>query len=144
MVNWTYKDKEIKVVEDTPKGTIGFIYKITNLTNGKYYFGRKTFRNLNKKKKLTKKEKLLPENKRKTYKYVEYEYKGWQSYTGSSEELNKDIKKGDKYEKEIVKWCKTKKGLTAWETKIILCDCILDEDCYNGHVLGKVFKKDFE
>ena len=141
MVNWTFQGEEIKSAEDTPEGSIGFIYKITNVTNGKYYYGRKTFRKLNKKKKLTKKEKALPENKRKQFKYVPFEYKGWQKYTGSSDELNADIKKGDKYKKEIIHWCYKKAELTFYECRAIVCsECLLDEMCYNKWVSAKIFK----
>ena len=81
---WLYNNKKIKSIDDFPSEAIGFIYKITNEDNGKVYYGRKTCRGFTKKK-LTKKEKLLPENKRKTYKTVFKEYKGWLNYTGSSE-----------------------------------------------------------
>ena len=86
-VHWTYEGEEIRTIEDTPENSIGMIYKVTNLTNGKWYVGRKTFR-AKRKKKLTKKEKALPENSRKTYKMVDHEYKGWQKYTGSNDSLN--------------------------------------------------------
>jgi hypothetical protein len=142
-VNWTYQGKEIKSVEDMPEKAIGFIYLIENLTNGMKYYGRKTFRKLNKKKRLTKTEKKLPENSRKTFKYVEHEYKDWQDYCGSCVPLLEDIKKGDKYQKIIVKFCETKGQLTAQEIKFIVCDCIAEDNCYNGNILGKIFKKDF-
>ena len=77
-VHWTYNGSEITKTEQFPENAIGIIYLIENLSNGKKYYGRKTCRALNKKKKLTKKEKKLPENSRKTFKYVEHEYKGWQ------------------------------------------------------------------
>ena len=143
-IQWTFGKKEITSIEQFPENAIGIIYIIENLSNGKKYYGRKTCRALNKKKKLTKTEKKLPENSRKTFKYVEHEYKGWQEYNGSCEPLLEDIKKGDNYRKEIVKFCFTKKQLTAWELKYILCDCFLDDNCYNGNIMGKIFKKDFD
>jgi hypothetical protein len=143
MINWTYDNIVVDSISKFPKEAIGFIYLIENTTNGKKYYGRKTCRALSKKKRLTQAEKKLPENKRKTFKYVEHEYKGWQSYNGSCEPLLNDIKKGDKYQKSIVKFCFNKKELTAWELKYILCDCFLEENCYNGNISGKIFKKDF-
>ena len=65
-INWIYNGIIIDDISKTPLNCIGFIYKITNLTNSKYYFGRKTIKS-NKKKKLTMKEKALLENKRKTF-----------------------------------------------------------------------------
>lgn len=139
-VHWTHNGKQVRTIEDTPDGSIGFIYMVTNLTNGKWYIGRKTFR-AKKKKKLTKKEKALPENSRKTYKMVDHEYKGWQNYTGSNAVLNEDIeKRKHKYKKEILRWCFSKAELTFYEGREIVCgDALLDDNCYNSWVSMKVF-----
>ena len=142
-IHWTWNGKVIDTIEKFPEKSIGFIYCIENLSNGKVYYGRKTCRAMGKKKRLTKTEKKLPENSRKTFKYVEHEYKGWQDYCGSCEPLLEDIKKGDKYRKTIVKFCETKGQLTAQEIRFIVCDCITQDNCYNGNILGKIFKKDF-
>ena len=121
----------------------GFIYLIVNETLGdKFYIGRKSFWSYSKKR-LTPKEKLLPENRRKTFKISKTETK-WRSYTGSCKELNEDIKKGHKITKTILRFCKTRRQMTAWETKYILCDCFGKDNCYNGSIGGKIFKQDFE
>lgn len=139
MEYWLYGKEKIKSIENFPEGAIGFIYKITNLTNNKIYYGRKTCTGVLKKK-LTKKEKLLPENKRKKFKYVVTEYKGWLEYTGSSDYLNADIEKGHKIKKEIIKFCFNKSQMTYYELEtIIVNNALLDENCYNGNILGKIF-----
>lgn len=141
---WLHKKKKINSLDDFPEEAIGFIYKITNLDNGKVYYGRKTCRGITKKK-LTKKEKLLPENKRKTYKLIMREYKGWLDYTGSSEYLNNDIKKGDEVKKEILRFCNKKAQLTYYELEAIICNgALLDDNSYNGNVLGKLFRNQIE
>lgn len=142
---WTYKGKEVKTIDDLDKECIGFIYRIDNLTNGKFYFGRKTIRKKGAKKRLTKKEKELPENKRKTFKYVDTEYKGWQEYTGTSNTLNSDIKSGNKIKKEVVQLCYSKTDLTYFEAKYIFCSgCMEDPDCYNDWVTARVYKKNLK
>ena len=141
---WLYNNKKIKSIDDFPSEAIGFIYKITNEDNGKVYYRRKTCRGFTKKK-LAKKEKLLPENKRKTYKTVFKEYKGWLNYTGSSEYLNNDISKGDSIKKEILRFCNKKAQLTYYELEAIICNgALLDDMSYNGNVLGKLFRNQIE
>lgn len=139
-MNWTYKGKEVKTIDDLDKDCIGFIYRIDNLTNGKFYYGRKTIRKKGAKKRLTKKEKELPENKRKTFKYVDTEYKGWQAYNGSCLPLLEHIKNGAKIKKEIIRLCYSKSELTYYELKEIACaSCLEIEQCYNNNLLGKIF-----
>lgn len=138
-VNWTFDGVEIL---SPVEGHEGFIYIIHNETKNMFYIGRKSFYSYSKKK-LTPAEKKLPENKRKTFK-IEKKNTTWKNYTGSCDELNQHIKEGDVIRKEILRFCKTRKQMTAWETKYILCDCFGTDNCYNGNVLGKIFKSDFD
>lgn len=137
---WTHNGKVIDSIDKLPKGCIGIIYRIDNLSNNRYYFGRKTIIS-RRKKKLTAKEKLLPENNRKTFKYEETETSGWKSYKGSNKPLLLDIKNGAKYKKEVIHFCFSKAELTFYETRAIACsDCMLTEDCYNDWFSAKVYK----
>lgn len=138
-INWTFDGVEIM---SPVEGKEGFIYIIYNDTKNMFYIGRKSFYSYSKKK-LTPAQKLLPENKRKTFHIVKTNT-NWEKYTGSCAELNADIKAGDKIRKVILRFCENRKQMTAWETKYILCDCFGTDNCYNGNVLGKIFKKDFE
>jgi len=139
-VPWTYNNQVIDHIDKFPKGAIGIIYKISNLSNGKYYFGRKTCVS-NRKKRLTVAEKKLEENKRKTFKYEVSETSGWKSYKGSNKPLLADISKGDKYKKEIIQFCFSKAELTFYETRAIVCsECMLTQDCYNDWFSAKVYK----
>lgn len=136
---WTYLGE---IVTEPLEGHEGFIYIIYNDTKDMFYIGRKSFYSYSKKK-LTPSEKLIPENKRKTFKITKTNT-NWLNYTGSCQELNQHIKEGDKIRKVILRFCKQRKQMTAWETKYILCDCFGQDNCYNGNVLGKIFKQDFE
>lgn len=142
-INWTYKGKEITSIDQTPEGSIGFIYLIKNLSNGKLYIGRKSFMST-RKKRLTLKEKALPGNSRKVFK-IEIKELPWKTYTGSCKPLNDDIKNGDKYTKEIIRFCYSKKQLAYWEMKELFCKCVIESDnFYNGNIAGKFFPTDLK
>lgn len=138
-INWTFNGE---IITEPLAEHEGFIYIVYNDTKNMFYIGRKSFYSYSKKK-LTPAEKLLPENKRKTFK-IDKTNTAWLTYTGSCQELNKHIKEGDVIRKVILRFCRLRKQMTAWETKYILCDCFGQENCYNGNVLGKIFKQDFE
>ncbi len=140
-VNWRYNGKEITCLADMPQGAIAFIYRIDNLNTGKYYVGRKTFAG-NKKKKLTVKEKLLPENNRKTFKYEFCESSGWKSYCGSNTLLKSEVKAGHKVVKTILRFCYTKAEITLEETRELICGGVLEDSLsYNDWVSCKIFKR---
>ena len=122
-VNWTYGGKEVLSLEDAPPNVLGFIYLITNHSKKMTYIGRKSM--------------LKPLKKGK--KREEYP---WKSYTGSSVSLNSDIKNGDIYSKEILRWCFSKAELTYYETQNIMCsDSLLDEKSYNFWIKALVYSK---
>jgi hypothetical protein len=142
-INWTYQGKEITDISQTPEGSLGFIYLIKNLSNGRFYIGRKSFMST-RKKRLTIKEKALPGNSRKTFK-IEVKELPWKTYTGSCKPLNEDIKNGDIYTKEILRFCNSKKQLTYYELKELFCNNTIErEDCYNGNIMGKLFPGDLK
>lgn len=140
-VNWEYKGEVISSYSQMPEGTIGFIYKIYNLDSGKYYIGRKGVAG-NKKRKLTAKEKLLPENNRKTYVIEHKESTSWKSYCGSNETLKEEVKNGARVRKEILHYCFSKAEMTYTETREILCSgALIDENSYNGWIKATIYKK---
>jgi len=141
-VDWKYNGIIINSIDQIPEKIVGFIYVVRNLTTDKVYYGKKSLYS-HRKKRLTPKEKLLPENKRKTFK-IETTHTAWQNYTGSCKILNDDLVRGDVYEKEILKFCTSRVQMTVLEMKIIFCEnCLEGEHCYNENIGGKYFPKNF-
>lgn len=144
---WLYQDKEIKSIEDFGELIpFGFIYRITNLENNKFYIGKKQLiskTNI----KLGKKEKALLPTQRgraKTKKLVEKE-SNWLNYNGSCKPLLEDIKQlgDDKFHREILMLVNTKKELTYWEIAYQMKYDVLRNNSYNNSILGRYFPKDF-
>lgn len=135
---WTYKSQ---TVFEIPESAIGFIYRITNSITGKFYIGRKMLLS-NRKKRLTKKEKLITENKRKTFKR-EIKSTDWKEYWGSSVELKEDITvfgKGS-FSREILFFCDNKTDISFWETAVQIKEDVLFRETYNRHIANTKFYK---
>jgi hypothetical protein len=144
-MNWKHNEKEIVSIEDFPMDTIGFIYKITRISDGKYYVGRKnllTERN----KPLTKKElsEHTGKGKKPTKKKVIAE-SDWQAYYGSNPTLKADVKELGKeaFVREILHICTHKKQMTYQELRHqIIEGCLESTNCYADNILGKFWRKD--
>ena len=146
MNEWLYSVDgfKMKLSDDFKTDSFGFIYKITNLENNKFYIGKKVFIH-NKKKKLTKKE-LAEQSgpgRKSTTKIVQAE-SDWKTYWGSSKELLSDVKLlgEDKFERLIISLCPNKKHLTYSELFYQIHYNVLVVDSYNDNILGKFYRKD--
>lgn len=103
----------------------GFIYEITNNLNKKFYIGKKQCSRRIKRKPL----------KGKTRNRIDHKESDWKYYTGSSNELNEDIKKYGKenFTFKILRICQSKWELSYFEAKEqIKRDVLLNENSYNG------------
>lgn len=143
---WHFKNKVIYKLEDFPQNCIGFVYKITNLNNGKWYIGKKNLY-FERTKKLGKKELANLEVKRgkKPSKKKVITESDWMIYYGSEPVLKQDVKSlGEAcFQREILELCFNKKHLTYCEVKWqILENALESELSYNSNILGKFFKKD--
>jgi len=140
---WTYKNKKILSMADVPVGSIGFVYKITNLVDNRIYIGKKILFTSTRKK--ISKRKKAELKTRKVYEIVVKE-SNWLTYTGSSIDLNNDIEKlgKDKFKFEILEFACTKKYMTYCEVKYQFKHLVLENNSYNGNILGKLFNSDTE
>jgi len=103
----------------------GFIYEITNKTNGKKYIGKKQCSRRVKRKPL----------KSKTRNRIDHKESDWKTYTSSSKELNEDIQKYgiENFEFRIIKVCGSKWELAYYEAKLQFeNEVLLNSNFYNG------------
>lgn len=118
----------------------GFIYRITNTTNGYDYVGRKYFTTV-------KKRPPLKGKKNKRRETVETD---WKEYWGSSPRLQADIDTlgKDKFTREIIHLCKSRGETNYMEAYYQFTEgVLLREDNYNGIIqikLGKNSVKDLK
>jgi len=127
-MQWTYQKKSIT---ELPEGCIGFVYQITNTTNGRKYIGKK----------LARFAKSRPPLKGRVNKRRYKVISDWQDYYGSSDELNLDIEKlgEDKFEREILFYCKSKAELSYVEAREQFARKVLETtDYYNGHIRVRI------
>lgn len=121
-MEWTYNNAP--VTDEIIEGFIGFVYEITNLTNGRKYLGKKKFV-----RKVTKPP--LKGSKRKRRSVVPSD---WREYYGSNDDLLSDVDRlgSDKFERKIIRLCKTLGECSYFEAKEqFAVDAILDERYYN-------------
>ena len=125
---WTYQQN---VVNDLPEDVVGFVYQITNTTNGRMYIGKKLAR-------FKRSRPPLKGRKNKRRYKVDSD---WRDYYGSSDALNEDIQKigKDKFTREILFYCKSKAELSYVEAREQFARKVLESnDYYNGHIRVRV------
>lgn len=142
---WFYKGQVIKEIGEFPENTYGFIYKITRIEDGKFYIGRKNLYS-ERTKALTKKElsEHTGKGKKPTKKKVIAE-SDWKDYYGSEASLKTEVKQIGKgaFKREVLHLCTHKKQMTYQELRHqILQGCLESDNCFNGNILGKFWKKD--
>ena len=133
-MTWYYQDS---LVETLPEDCIGFVYIITNLTNGRMYIGKK----LAKFSKTTYRTVKLKNGNKKKKKIRSKIDSDWQTYYGSNDELNKDVQTlgSDNFRREILYYCKTKAECSYIEAREQFSRRVLEsKDYYNGHIQVRV------
>jgi len=143
-MGWIYKGSNITELKDMPKGTIGFIYKITNGKTGEYYIGKKNVTSTRKRKFGKKEIALLTDKRLKTYEMITKE-SDWRTYRSSNKTVSdwfNDVD-NDQLKLEILRFCSNTKSLTYYELQEQFAHDVLgDELALNDNLLGKFFRKD--
>ena len=129
--DWTYLNKPITVL---PDDCVGFVYEITNTTNGRRYIGKKLARF---------KRSRPPLKGRKNKRRFKVD-SDWQDYYGSSDELSADVLKigKEKFKREVLFFCQSKAELSYVEAREQFARKVLESnDYYNGHIRVRVHGK---
>ena len=128
---WLYENN---VVNELPEDCVGFVYQITNTTNGRMYIGKKLA-------KFKRSRRPLKGRKNKRRFKVDSD---WQDYYGSSDELTIDIKKlgKEKFKREILFYCNSKAEMSYVEAREQFARKVLESnEYYNGHIRVRVHGK---
>ena len=131
VMHWLYQGKD---VNELPEDCVGFVYQITNTTNGRMYIGKKLA-------KFKRSRKPLKGRKNKRRYKIDSD---WQDYYGSSDELTIDIKKLGKenFKREILFYCNSKAVISYVEAREQFARKVLESnDYYNGHIRVRVHGK---
>ena len=132
---WLYKGTTF--TSDDIGNFFGYVYRITNIQNGRQYIGRKYF--YQKRKPKGGKRRITSES-------------DWKRYYGSSDELKRDVKEYGKetFKREIISLHETLGKVNYEETKQLFLHNVLMEALddgtpmyYNSNILGRYMRKDY-
>lgn len=128
-----------ELIDELPDDAVGFVYIITNLTNGRKYVGKKLSK-FSKTSVKTITSKDGTKKKKKTKSLVDSD---WRTYYGSSEHLNNDVELlGEQnFRREILHFCKNKGTLSYLELREQIDRRVMEtDDYYNAFCGGKIHK----
>ena len=127
---WYYYNTAEEFNPDDAEGYFGFVYLITHHQTGRKYIGKKFFYSMRTK---------VLKGKKKRYKTQS----DWQTYYGSSAELQNDVilHGRENFKREILHLCKSKGECGYLEAKEQFDRSVLESnDYYNAWIMVKVRK----
>jgi hypothetical protein len=125
---WYYQDKEIG--DEDIQEFIGFVYRITNLTNQKSYIGKKLFKSTRTKTIKGKRKKVKTDS-------------DWRDYYGSNAALKEDVARlgPENFRRDILHLCKSKGTANYLEMREQIDRRVLESDLwYNDWIMVKVHR----
>jgi len=131
---WLYENTQI---ETLPDDCVGFVYMITNNITGRKYIGKK----LAKFSKTTYKVVKLKNGNKKRKKIKSKIDSDWQTYYGSNDQLNQDIKSlgADNFTREILFYCRSRAECSYIEAREQFNHRVLEsDDWYNGQIVCRI------
>ena len=131
---WLYENTH---VETLPDDCVGFVYMITNNITGRRYIGKK----LAKFSKTTYKVVKLKNGNKKRKKIKSKIDSDWQTYYGSNDQLNQDIKSlgADNFTREILFYCRSRAECSYIEAREQFNHRVLEsDDWYNGQIVCRI------
>jgi hypothetical protein len=133
MSQWTYNGVIMASQDQFPSDAFSFVYKITRISDGKFYIGKKLafFQ------KTTQKTVKLKNGTKKVKKIKSLVPSDWLTYWSSSAELIKDVETlgEDAFTREIICFCLSKSHASYLEAKYQFDHKVLEidkEKTYNG------------
>ena len=125
MTAWTYENE---IVEQAPPDAVAFVYRITNMVDGRMYVGKKGL--------TMAKTKMVKGKKKKSR--VESQ---WRKYFGSNGELQDDVKLlgPENFKREVVRWCRSKAEASYHEARLqFVEDVLLSDRFYNRYIICRI------
>ena len=153
MLNWLWNGND--VTEDViPENAVGFVYLIEHIPTGKYYIGKKSLQSV-RNVKIGKRELQRIREERKlagirgslTKKKKVRKSSDLQKYYSSNDWIKEQSSEGkeEEFKRSILQFCYSKKSLSYYEVHYqFKYDVLSDDNCLNGNILGKFYKKDLD